>query len=66
VAQPPPGDRKRDISLLVFGVALLVFASPLRAVWADEGRPWYLPFGLWLLVTLLTYTATRLSGRHET
>lgn len=62
---PPPGERSLDLSLLVFGIALLVFASPLRLVWADTGRPWYLPFALWLAVNLLVLWAARSSRSHE-
>jgi hypothetical protein len=66
VATPPPGERSRDLSLLVFGVAALMFATPLRLIWADPGRPWYLPFLLWLAVNLLVLWAARASGAHET
>lgn len=52
----------RDRSLLVFGVAALLFATPLRLVWADSARPWYLPFALWLGVIALVFWAAR---RHE-
>jgi hypothetical protein len=65
VATPPPGERARDLSLLSFGVALLVFASPLRLIWAAEGRPWYLPFVLWLLVGLLAFWVARADARRE-
>ncbi len=66
MAIPPSGDRSRGLSLLVFGIAVLGFATPLRLLWAHEGRPWYLPFVLWLVVTLLALWAARASKAHET
>ena len=66
MALPPNGDRSRDLSLLVFGIAVLVFATPLRLLWAQEGRPWYVPFVLWLVVSLLAVWAARASKAHET
>lgn len=66
MATPPPGERARDLSLLSFGIALLVFATPLRLIWAADGRPWYLPFVLWLMVTVLAFWVARAARRHET
>jgi hypothetical protein len=61
----PPGERSRDLSLLVFGIAALLFATPLRLIWSDSGRPWYLPFAFWLVVNLLVWWVARATRRHE-
>jgi uncharacterized membrane protein len=45
--------RARELSLLAFGVAVLLLASPLRLLWARDGTHWVVPFGLWLGVVLL-------------
>ena len=45
--------RARELSLLAFGIAVLLVASPLRLLWARDGTHWLVPFGLWLGVVLL-------------
>jgi hypothetical protein len=51
--------------LLVFGIATLALATPLRLIWGDTGRPWYLPFAVWLVINLLVLWAARASRSHE-
>jgi hypothetical protein len=53
------------LSLLVFGIAALILATPLRLIWSDTGRPWYLPFAVWLAINLLVLWAARTSRSHE-
>ena len=65
MAPPPSGERSRDLSLLVFGIAALALATPLRLIWADVGRPWYLPFAVWLVINLLVLWAARASRSNE-
>lgn len=50
------------LSLFVFAVAVLLFASPVRRLWLAEGRPWYLPFAVWLGVIVLGGWAARRGG----
>jgi hypothetical protein len=50
----------------VFGIGVVLFATPLRLIWADPARPWYVPFLLWGLVNLLVYWVARVSRGHET
>lgn len=45
--------------LLAFGVATLLFASPLRRLWVDEGLGWTTPFLVWGGVVALTAWASR-------
>lgn len=61
-----PGDsgHQLDAAIAVFVVALLVFASPLRALWSGRGAPWYLPLALWLALIVLAWLVQRLRGRH--
>jgi membrane protein implicated in regulation of membrane protease activity len=65
VAPLPSGERSRDLSLLLFGVATLALATPLRLIWGDTGRPWYLPFAVWLVINLLLLWVARSSRSHE-
>jgi hypothetical protein len=37
----------RAVALVVAGTTLLAFATPLRALWADAGRPWWTVYALW-------------------
>jgi hypothetical protein len=54
-AAPPTS----DVSWLVCGAAVFVWASPARYLWASPGRPWYLPFALWLLTIVLARLCLR-------
>ena len=56
--------RHLDRVVLLFLFALFLFASPLVAWWAGPGRPWYLPYLLWLAVVLLALWLQR--GRDPT
>lgn len=45
-----------DRVLLLFLVALFLFASPFTTWWAHANPPWYTPFLLWgLLIALLAF-----------
>ncbi len=58
---PRPDHRTRSIepALWVFGLAVLVFASRARLVWADGRHSWLWPFGLWAAVILLGAVVNR-------
>ena len=58
-----PDHRTRVIepALWVFGLAVLVFASRARMLWADGRHSWLWPFGLWALVILLGAIVNRRS-----
>ena len=62
----PPSGRSVDLCLLAFGVALLLLATPLRQLWAVEGRPWFTPFLVWLAIIALGAWAGRTRKGHET
>lgn len=47
-----PG-KSLDRVILLFVVALLLFASPLLVWWSRPGSPWYTPYLLWAVVILL-------------
>jgi len=63
----PPLRRPRAIDgfMVLFGLALLAVASPLRLSWAREGRPWYTPFVLWLAIIALAALAALRARREE-
>jgi hypothetical protein len=50
------------LSLFVFALAALLFASPVRRLWLADGGPWYLPFAVWLGVIGLGGWAARRGG----
>jgi uncharacterized membrane protein len=57
--------RARELSLLAFGIAVLLVASPLRLLWARDGTHWLVPFGLWLGVVLLGALAAHRRERKK-
>jgi hypothetical protein len=57
--------RARELSLLAFGVAVLLLASPLRLLWARDGTHWAIPFGLWLAVVVLGALAAHWRDRRR-
>jgi len=56
---PPDRPRTSDVALMLFAVGMLIFGSPARALWANSGRNWLTPFGLWLLLLLVAAAAAR-------
>ena len=53
-------DRNRQIEhvLIIAGVMLLLFTSPLTDWWARSGLGWLLPYGLWAVVILASALAS--------
>lgn len=60
---PEPG-KYLDRVLLLFLLALLLFASPVLTWWSAPGRAWYLPYLLWTIVIALGWWLQR--GRDRT
>jgi hypothetical protein len=60
-----PSGSDRDVSWFLLAAAILVLASPLRYLWAGDGRPWYLPLLVWLgiIVAVRLVDWVRGSGR---
>ena len=58
---PRPDNRPHAVepALWVFGLAVLVFASRARFLWASGGHGWLWPFVLWALVILLGAVVNR-------
>lgn len=52
-------------SLALFLLGLLLFASPLAGWWAGLTPPWYVPYLIWLGITLLTVIVARGMRRHD-
>lgn len=42
----------KELAVVIGGLLLLLFATPVADWWADAGLGWTLPYGLWLLVIL--------------
>ena len=62
---PQRPDPRLDGPVALAALALLLFASPLATLWSRLEAPWYLPYGLWLLVIVLAaWLQFRRSG-HE-
>jgi len=51
----------RAAAVTIAAAILLLFATPLRALWARDGGPWWLPFAAW--VPLVVLLAHMLRGR---
>ncbi|WP_303905583.1 hypothetical protein [Thiohalomonas denitrificans] len=49
-----------DRVILLFLFAILLLVSPLKAIWAADDSPWYLPYLLW---GALIFLAARLQRR---
>ncbi|MBA1148571.1 UTP--glucose-1-phosphate uridylyltransferase [Ectothiorhodospiraceae bacterium WFHF3C12] len=52
-------------SLALFALALLLFFSPFAVWWASQRPSWYIPYLLWLLVTVLSALLARRLRRHD-
>jgi hypothetical protein len=53
-------DRRHEtIALAAFAVALLVFASPARLLWARPALGWAAIFVVWASTILLAFAVTR-------
>jgi fatty acid desaturase len=44
---------RRDLAIILAGLMLVLFASPLIFWWSSPDMPWYVPYILWLLIILL-------------
>jgi len=44
------GKDLRAWTVLVLGVAAAFIATPLRALWAQDGAPWWTPYAAWSVV----------------
>lgn len=63
---PDPTPGKLDRVLLLFLLALFLFASPFTTWWAHAQPPWYVPFLLWGgLITLVAFERTSRRGDDE-
>lgn len=49
----PVKQDRRDLPIILAGLMLVLFASPLIFWWSNPVMPWYTPYILWLLVILL-------------
>lgn len=43
---------ERTLLLVIF--ALMLFASPVIFLWAQDDSPWYFPYVLWAIVIAVT------------
>jgi membrane protein implicated in regulation of membrane protease activity len=53
------------IALITAGVLFLVFGTPVRALWANVGAPWWLVYVLWSLGVVGLFVAERKRSREE-
>jgi len=54
---------ERAAAALIGGVGMLLYATPLRSLWAQPGSAWYLPFVLWALLIVAAAANARRGGR---
>lgn len=54
---------ERAAAALIGGVGVLLFATPLRALWAQPASAWYLPYLFWALLILAAAVNARRGDR---
>lgn len=54
----------RVLAWLLCAVLLLAFGTPLRALWAQSGAPWWSAYAIWMLAILGLYLLERTSPRE--
>ncbi len=54
-----------DRVILLFLLALFLFASPLTRWWATSSTPWYAPYLIWLALIVLIGALSRRWDRGE-
>ena len=57
---PIDNGRRRDAAIVILLLAVFLLASPFFFWWATPGRSWWLPYGVWGGVILLTWLVQRL------
>lgn len=62
---PPRRPTNADISVILAGLLLLLFATPIADWWARAGLHWLTPYGLWLAVILLAILGLHWSQQDE-
>lgn len=50
-------------AIIVFVLALLAVASPLRSLWARPEAVWWGPFAVWLTLVAAGFWLSRRAGR---
>jgi hypothetical protein len=53
----------RAAAVTVAVAILLLWATPLRALWARDGGPWWLPFAAWAPLIAILARILRERGR---
>jgi len=53
----------RAAAVSVAAAVLLLFATPLRALWARDDGPWWLPFAAWAPLIAILARVLRHRGR---
>jgi hypothetical protein len=49
----------RAAALTAAGAIVLLFGTPLRALWARDAGPWWLPFAAWAGLIVVVVVAAR-------
>jgi hypothetical protein len=52
----------RDIGMVVFAVAVLALATPLRVLWLRDAGAWWIPFAVWCGIIVLGSVAVLREG----
>jgi len=60
-----PRHAGRDRALLLGLLSLVLFGAPAVSWWLDAHPPWYLPYGLWLVVILVAAWQARRPRRSR-
>lgn len=59
----PNTGRRLDVVIVLGLLGVFLFTSPLVDWWSRDGRPWYTPYLLWLLVIGVGIWVDRVRGR---
>lgn len=60
-----PGYAPGAMSLFVFALGLILFASPLTIWWSAQHLPWITPFAIWFALIVLIGLAIGRGSPYE-
>jgi hypothetical protein len=65
MATGPDNEQQKEQTLLLFLLALFLFASPFTLWWATADNLWFLPYLLWLLIIIAGAWLELRHSRHD-
>lgn len=65
MSSPHDQERFADRVILLFLLALFLFASPLKSWWAADDTTWLAPYLIWGAIIALAFWLQRRLDRHD-